>query len=87
MLGIAGRLGRVLNPILNHRFLGERLGRAWLLHNVEEVGLFEQLLRLCTRRAEYSSLDGSLRVGTLHSCSGQGRTVTRIHAAPSHCIA
>jgi hypothetical protein len=44
VLGVAGRLGRVLNPILNHRFFGERHGRAWLLHNVEEVGLFEQLL-------------------------------------------
>jgi hypothetical protein len=44
VLGIAGRLGRVLNPILNYRFFGERHGRAWLLHNVEEVGLFEQML-------------------------------------------
>jgi len=44
VLGIAGRLGRVLNPILNYRFFGERHARAWLLHNVEEVGLFEQML-------------------------------------------
>jgi hypothetical protein len=44
VFGVAGRLGRVLNPIFNRRFFGERHARAWLLHNVEEVGILEQLL-------------------------------------------
>jgi hypothetical protein len=44
LFGVAGRLGRLVNPILNRRMFGERHARAWLKHNVEEVGLFEQLL-------------------------------------------
>lgn len=44
LFGVAGRLGRLINPVLNRRLFGERHGHAWIRHNVEEVGLFEQLL-------------------------------------------
>lgn len=44
LFGVAGRLGRVVNPILNRLAFGERHAHAWLKHNVEEVGLFEQML-------------------------------------------
>jgi hypothetical protein len=44
LVGVAGRLGRVINPPLNRRFFGERHARAWLKHNVEEVGMLEHLL-------------------------------------------
>ncbi len=43
--------GRLLMTI--RRLFGERHGRAWLKHNVEEVGLFEYLLPdLHARRGE-----------------------------------
>lgn len=44
VVGIAGRFGRILNPILNRRLFGERHASAWLVHNVEEVGMLEQIL-------------------------------------------
>ena len=44
LVGLPGRLGRLLNPLIIRRVFGERHGRAWLKHNVEEVGLFEQML-------------------------------------------
>ena len=44
VVGIAGRLGQIVNPVLQRRFFGERHARAWLNHNVEEVGLLEHLL-------------------------------------------
>ncbi|PNY79601.1 hypothetical protein [Deinococcus koreensis] len=37
-------LGRVLNPLLTTRVFPESMGRAWLRHNVEEVGNFEFFL-------------------------------------------
>ena len=40
------RIGAVLNPLM-HRFLfGEAMGRAWVKHNVEEVGLLEHIVPL-----------------------------------------
>ena len=52
LFGVAGRLGRVINPVLNRRFFNERHARAWLKHNVEEVGMLEHLLpRLCAEDA------------------------------------
>jgi hypothetical protein len=44
IFGIAGRLGRLLNPALGRRLFSGRHARAWLKHNVEEVGLLEHLL-------------------------------------------
>lgn len=44
LFGVPGRPGRLLNPLLNRRLFGERHARAWLKHNVEEVGLLEHLL-------------------------------------------
>jgi hypothetical protein len=44
VFGMAGRIGRLVNPLLNRFIFDERHGTAWLRHNVEEVGLFEQLL-------------------------------------------
>lgn len=37
-------LGRALNPLLTRRVFPESMGRAWLRHNVEEVGNFEFFL-------------------------------------------
>ena len=44
VFGAAGTIGRVVNPLLNRFVFGERHARAWLKHNVEEVGLLEELL-------------------------------------------
>ena len=45
MVGAASLLGRVLlNPVLGRRIFSDDMGRAWLRHNVEEVGTFEQFL-------------------------------------------
>ena len=42
--GIKGMLGRILNPILCRLFFDEAHGKAWIRHNVEEVGNFEYFL-------------------------------------------
>ena len=44
VVGAPGRLGRVINPLINRRVFGERHAQAWLKHNIEEVGLLETLL-------------------------------------------
>jgi hypothetical protein len=44
-LGTASLLGRaVVNRVIRRRLFPEAMGRAWLRHNVEEVGTFEQFL-------------------------------------------
>jgi hypothetical protein len=43
LIGVAGRLGALVNPTLQRRF-GEKHAHAWLKHNVEEVGLLEHML-------------------------------------------
>ena len=48
VFGAAGVIGRLVNPLLNRWAFGERHGHAWIRHNIEEVGLLEELLpRLC----------------------------------------
>jgi hypothetical protein len=42
--GIEGRIGKVLNPLIRRFFFDEERGRAWIRHNVEEVGNFEFFL-------------------------------------------
>lgn len=37
-------LCRALNPLLHRLAFGEAMGRAWLRHNVEEVGLLEHIV-------------------------------------------
>ena len=44
LVGVAGRFGRLVNRALTRRFFDERHAHAWIKHNVEEVGLLEQLL-------------------------------------------
>jgi hypothetical protein len=46
MFGVAGRLGRLVNPVLQRRVFTEHHAQAWLKHNVEEVGMLEHLLPL-----------------------------------------
>jgi hypothetical protein len=44
-VGGTGVLGRLLfNPIIRPRLFPDEMGRAWLSHNVEEVGNFEHFL-------------------------------------------
>ena len=44
-LGTASLLGRaILNRVVRQRIFPDTMGRAWLKHNVEEVGTFEQFL-------------------------------------------
>lgn len=38
------RLGRMLNLIIHRAVFTEAMGRAWLKHNVEEVGLLEHII-------------------------------------------
>jgi hypothetical protein len=44
LVGVPGRLGRLVNRFLRARLFGERHAEAWLTHNIEEVGLLEALL-------------------------------------------
>lgn len=39
-----GALGRRLNRIVHRTVFDEAMGRAWLQHNIEEVGLLEELI-------------------------------------------
>ena len=43
-------LRTLFNPVIFRLLFTERMGRAWLKHNVEEVGAFEHILpRICPR--------------------------------------
>jgi hypothetical protein len=39
-------LRNILNPLIHRTILSESMGRAWLKHNVEEVGLLEHIVPL-----------------------------------------
>lgn len=43
-IGMATAVGRIINPLLHRFVFTERMGRAWLRHNVEEVGALEHIL-------------------------------------------
>lgn len=43
-VGVAGILGRLINPLIRRFTFDEARGRAWIRHNVEEVGNFESFL-------------------------------------------
>lgn len=43
-IGAAGPLGRLINPLLRRFAFSEARGRAWIKHNIEEVGNFEAFL-------------------------------------------
>jgi hypothetical protein len=43
-IGAAGLLGRVVNPLIRRFAFDEARGRAWIRHNVEEVGNLESFL-------------------------------------------
>lgn len=42
--GLASPIGRVVNPLLRRFVFSDAQARAWLTHNVEEVGNFESFL-------------------------------------------
>lgn len=37
-------LGRLINAVLHHIYFPEEMGRAWLRHSIEEVGMLEHIL-------------------------------------------
>lgn len=43
-VGASGILGRLINPLIRKYMFDETRGRAWIKHNVEEVGNFEAFL-------------------------------------------
>jgi len=43
-VGAPGRLGMLINPLIRRVGFDEARGRAWIKHNVEEVGNFESFL-------------------------------------------
>lgn len=43
-VGFRGLVGRILNPLIRRFLFDEERGRAWIKHNVEEVGNFESFL-------------------------------------------
>jgi hypothetical protein len=43
-VGACGFVGRVVNPLIRRMLFDERRGRAWIRHNIEEVGNFESFL-------------------------------------------
>jgi DAPG hydrolase PhiG domain len=44
VIGFSGRWARPLNGLLQRWFFDDAHGRAWIRHNIEEVGQFEQFL-------------------------------------------
>ena len=59
-VGVAGLLGRFLNPLLRKFALDEARGHAWIKHNIEEVGNFESFLpQLYASEAELMAPDAS----------------------------
>lgn len=42
-------LGRAINPLIHRFIFSEAKGRAWLRHNIEEVGLLEHIIPLLYR--------------------------------------
>ena len=42
--GATGALGKIVNPLLRKFFFDEEHGRAWIKHNIEEVGNLESFL-------------------------------------------
>lgn len=44
ILGLAGRLGRLMQPALSRIAFPPGKGQTWLRHNIEEVGMFENFL-------------------------------------------
>jgi hypothetical protein len=43
-VGARGILGRLINPLIRRLVFDEARGRAWIKHNIEEVGNFESFL-------------------------------------------
>ena len=43
-VGFRGWLGKVFNPLIRRFVFDEQRGKAWIKHNVEEVGNFESFL-------------------------------------------
>ncbi|MGE0313384.1 MAG: hypothetical protein AB7P21_17375 [Lautropia sp.] len=43
-VGLEGRPGRWINPLIRRMLFGVAHGQAWIRHNVEEVGQFERFL-------------------------------------------
>ena len=43
-IGFKGRSGKIVNPLVRRLFFDEERGRAWIRHNIEEVGNFEFFL-------------------------------------------
>ena len=43
-VGVPGPAGRLLNPLIQRFVFDEQRGRAWIKHNIEEVGNFEAFL-------------------------------------------
>jgi|SRR6185369_2326889 len=43
-VGARGALGRIVNPLIRRFIFDDARGRAWIKHNVEEVGNFESFL-------------------------------------------
>jgi hypothetical protein len=67
-VGASGITGRLLNPLIRRFMFDEARGRAWIKHNIEEVGNFESFLPKLY--ASESSVETSTRVQpneTLHS--------------------
>jgi hypothetical protein len=44
VFGARGALGAALQPLLRRQFFPQAKGEAWLRHNIEEVGMFENFL-------------------------------------------
>jgi hypothetical protein len=53
--GRAGPVAWLFNRFVQPRVFPDAMGTAWLTHNVEEVGLFEQLLPPLYRAARRQS--------------------------------
>jgi hypothetical protein len=68
-----GALARVFTPVnryLNQHRFPEAMARAWLLHNVQEVGLLEQLLPIAYAKASDEAASRVLPQGKVETAAG-----------------
>jgi hypothetical protein len=70
-VGLRGYWGRILNPLIARFIFGPERGRAWIKHNIEEVGNFQgflpKLYATETNQLEYFAWSQDFEAGRVAS--------------------
>jgi hypothetical protein len=70
-VGLRGYWGRILNPLISRFIFGPERGRAWIKHNIEEVGNFQgflpKLYATETNQLEYFAWSQDFEAGRVAS--------------------